>query len=81
MTELREILGMKCKCAGPFAYTKGLQAKELCADHLRCGSCNVFFLPHSISIWVRILVQVMIYRRLLIGRDGHLDQSEAYDIS
>ena len=31
--------------------------------------------------WARILVQVTIYRRLLIGRDGHLDQSEAYDIS
>ena len=29
----------------------------------------------------RILVQVAIYRRLQIGRDGHLDQSEAYDIS
>ena len=29
----------------------------------------------------RILVQVTIYRRLLIGRDSHLDQSEAYDIS
>ena len=29
----------------------------------------------------RILVQVTIYRRLLIGRDGHLNQSEAYDIS
>ena len=29
----------------------------------------------------RILVQVTIYRRLLIGRDGYLDQSEAYDIS
>ena len=29
----------------------------------------------------RILVQVTIYRRLLIGRDGNLDQSEAYDIS
>ena len=29
----------------------------------------------------RILVQVTIYRRLLIGRDGHLDQSEAYDMS
>ena len=29
--------------------------------------------------WARILVQVTIYRRLLIGRDGHLDQSEAYD--
>ena len=34
-----------------------------------------------IRIWGRILVQVTIYRRLLIGRDGHLDQSEAYDIS
>ena len=29
----------------------------------------------------RILVQVTIYRRLPIGRDCHLDQSEAYDIS
>ena len=29
----------------------------------------------------RILIQVTIYRRLRIGRDGHLDQSEAYDIS
>ena len=28
-----------------------------------------------------ILVQVTIYNRLLIGRDGHLDQSEAYDLS
>ena len=31
--------------------------------------------------WVRILVQVTIYRWLLIGRDSHLNQSEAYDIS
>ena len=32
---------------------------------------------------VRILVhvQVTIYRGLLIGRDGHLDQSEVYDVS
>ena len=37
----------------------------------QAGLCN----------WARILVQVMIYRRILIGRDGHLDQSEAYDIS
>ena len=29
----------------------------------------------------RILVQVTIYRSFRIGRDGHLDQSEAYDIS
>ena len=28
-----------------------------------------------------IVVQVTIYHSLLIGRDGHLDQSEAYDIS
>ena len=31
--------------------------------------------------WARILVQVTINRRLLIGRDGHLDQSEDYDLS
>ena len=30
--------------------------------------------------WARILVQAANYRRLRIGRDGHLDQSEAYDI-
>ena len=30
--------------------------------------------------WARILVQVTTYRRLLICRDGNLDQSEAYDI-
>ena len=35
----------------------------------------------NIQIRARILVQVTIYRRLRIGRDGHLDQSEAYDIS
>ena len=29
----------------------------------------------------RILVQVTIYRMLLIGRDDHRDQTEAYDIS
>ena len=33
------------------------------------------------SSWARSLVQVTIYRRLLIGREGQLDQSEAYDIS
>ena len=36
---------------------------------------------NRIRFWGRILVQVTIYCRLLIGRDGHLDQSEAYDIS
>ena len=29
----------------------------------------------------RIRVQVTISRRFRIGQDGHLDQSEAYDIS
>ena len=41
-------------------------------------SCCLF---SRMSTWARILVQVTIYRRPLIGRDGHLDQSEAYDIS
>ena len=36
---------------------------------------------HSIILGPYIVVQVTIYRRLLIGRDGHLDQSEGYDIS
>ena len=31
--------------------------------------------------WVRFFVQVTIYRKFMIGRDGHLDQSKAYDIS
>ena len=42
---------------------------------------SIFDFIDILSIWARILVQVTIYRRLLIGRDGHLDQSEAYDIS
>ena len=40
-----------------------------------------YFSVTKVNSWARILVQVTIYRRLLIGRDGHLDQSEAYDIS
>ena len=32
------------------------------------------------SLCGHIIVQVTIYRRLRIGRDGYLDQSEAYDI-
>ena len=35
----------------------------------------------TLGLRAHILVQVTIYRRLRIGRDGHLDQSEAYDIS
>ena len=31
--------------------------------------------------WTRIIAQVTIYRSLRIGRDRHLDQSEAYDIT
>ena len=41
-------------------------------------SCCIY---ENMACWGRILVEVTIYRRLLIGRDGHLDQSEAYDIS
>ena len=43
---------------------------------LLVGSCCEYA-----AVLARIIVQVTIYHRLLIGRDGHLDQSEAYDIS
>ena len=39
-----------------------------------------WLLGSTSEVWARILVQVTIYRRLLIGRDGHLGQLEAYDI-
>ena len=49
------------------------------------GCLRVLIYPKSqvikSVILARILVQVTIYRRFLIGRDGHLDQSETYDIS
>ena len=35
----------------------------------------------TLQLWACILVQVTMYHRLRIGRDGHLDQSKAYDIS
>ena len=34
-----------------------------------------------VYVWARIPVQVTTYRRFRIGRDGHLDQSETYDMS
>ena len=43
-----------------------------------------FFQSHIVTeerIRARILAQATIHRRLLIGRDGCLDQSEAYDVS
>ena len=36
---------------------------------------------YTIRICASILVQVTIFRKLRIGRDGHLGQSEAYEIS
>ena len=35
----------------------------------------------NLRSWDLNLVQITIYRRPLVGQDGHLDQSEAYDIS
>ena len=48
-------------------------------DDLKCLS---FCVSAEIVLLIkaRIIVLVTIYRRLLIGRDGHLDQSEAYYI-
>ena len=42
------------------------------------GRVTFYYRP---TLHVRFLVHVTIYRGLLIGRDGHLDQSEVYDIS
>ena len=50
--------------------------------HVSTGNINLLTPRRAVSTdRARIHVQVTIYRRLLIGRDGHLDQSEAYDIS
>ena len=54
------------------------------STHWDLEKTNVFFPYQFITLqrpWARILVQVTKYRILLIGRDGHLDQSEDYDIS
>ena len=37
--------------------------------------CGVW-LSQPVKLWARILVQVTINRRLRIGRDEHLDQSD-----
>ena len=33
------------------------------------------------DVWILYILQVTIFRKFRIGLDGHLDQSEAYDIS
>ena len=48
----------------------------LCKNKATPTLSNLFNRPMG-----RIRVQVLIYRRLRIGRDSHLDQSEPYDIS
>ena len=61
------------------------QRRQQCANiETTLGECPNFcfrwqesVLYTSSSSWARSLVQVTIYRRLRIGRDGHLDQSEA----
>ena len=59
-------------------------SEQLPAGYMRYTRVHSFI--HSwqsscINLRCRILVQVTINRRLQIDRDGHLDQSEAYDIS
>ena len=52
---------------------------ELWRERQRCSPLPQA--PAQTDARARILVQVTIIRRLLIGRDGHRDQSEAYDLS
>ena len=49
-----------------------------CMVEQRHGGCDRGIPATS---WDCIIVQITIYRRLRIGRDGHLDQSETYDKS
>ena len=48
---------------------------------LQQNHCTKWWCELGLESWARILVQVTINRRPLIGRDGHLDQSEAYALS
>ena len=64
---------------------KMLTVSGLHSNLSRYSANEDIYIMHTLSSmnilhWARILVQVTIYRRLLIGRDGHLDQSEGYDI-
>ena len=63
-----------------YKWGGGHHNRDIISFHLRFYTYVGCFVK-SDHFWARILVQVTIYRRLLIGRDGHLDQSEAYDIS
>ena len=54
-----------------------LLRQELVGKQAALVECVVGGQLHS----ARNLEQVTINRKLLIGRDGHLDQSEAYDLS
>ena len=72
-SEIRENLNTR-KLPGLQYYTRVFYEIVAFFFTLRCEL-------RGVKSWARILVQVTIYRRLLIGRDGHLDQSEAYNIS
>ena len=54
------------------------QASPMLVQNLSENCVSVTVLP---AVRILVHVQVTIYRGLLIGRDGHLDQSEAYDVS
>ena len=63
-------------------YTEG--GVCICDELTAHPRVNGIFNKHNVSFIAyrgRIHVQVMVYRRLRIGRDGHFDQSGAYDIS
>ena len=72
--------GGGCCCPSP-----GVNITPLITHHNSPGdqshALNTLRHRHFFSLaraWARILVQVTIYCRLQIGRDGHLDQSETY---
>ena len=81
---IKKTVGQRLVLAGMHRVTNGVHKNSLnIAERMMFTWHNGEPQTHK---WIRytrarILVQVTINRRLLIGRDGHLDQSEAYDLS
>ena len=61
--------------------TKPTLGQDLLFAGIFFSGCHELGDAEDVPVWARILVQATIYGRLLIGRDGHLNQSEAYHIS
>ena len=75
------VLGARGSHCHPCTHLHLSEVKQVMVKYLAQGYTNRTKINIRVSCFMgkaRILVQVTIYCRLLIGRDGHLNQSEAY---